>query len=431
MKLLLRLIIVMLGTGLWAQEGYSLEFNFSKIDQDSLELSVYSGTSKKYYTVSTISCQKRNVAFTESKKIIDAVYRINFKGADDKDYLNIVVDNGADIAFELNGEDIQKIRTKDPINSLFMQAQRSSSVSERTALYRMLVQRYPKSVAALYAQLELKQMQAKPDVRNRSAGEKFQENYFEGIDLDDKRIALLPNIYSSLFDYIKVLPINSTNYNKAVDRLLEGQNCESRNYLFYLEWFFMNMEYLNRYHLYESFMHVFNSYFNKGECILKDQKLYDRMVQKLQNYEKVPIGSTLPDFEMVDRNGKKMKISEVYPKHSYTFIAFYDPDCSHCKIKMPEINKYFSLLDHKMGSIDVQQIAFLNANSDYAWEYFINQHHLTHWMHVKSEDPSYQYIRDLDVFANPAFFLIDQNGTILMKNYIPDEMDILFKNQSP
>ncbi len=410
-----------------AQNGYQLNFKLIKTPTDSLEFSVYSGTSSKYYKVDALDSQQKKATISESQKIISGIYRLNFEGAEKNDYLNIAVDNGANINFELKGKNIKQLTTNDPLNSLFIQAQNTYNLKERNALYTQLIEEFPDSVGSLYAQLELKQSEKLPSSEAVDSLRLFQEKYFENIDFNDKRIPLLPNIYASLYDYVKLLPINNDNYIAAIDNILKGHNCEERNYFFYLKWFFMNMEYLNRYNLYDSFVYTFNTYLNKAECIVGNQEFYNLMVKRLQNYEKVPLGSTIPDFEMVTKDEQKtLKISEIYPKHDYTFIAFYDPDCSHCKKKMPEINSYFNQLKEQYG-LDIQQVAFLNAHSDYAWDYFIKEKDLKNWLHVKNEDPSMKYITSLDVFANPAFFLVNRKGEILMKNYVPEEMDILFK----
>ncbi len=409
-----------------AQNGYSLNVKFSKVNQDSLNLSVYGGTTSKSYTIESLSTNQKKATFFQDQKIIGGIYQLQFKGAEKNDYINIVMDNGANISLTITGDDLKKITSSDPLNTLFIQAQNTYNVEQRKSLFMQILEQFPSSVASLYAQLELKELELQSLSQDSEIRRDFRDKYFENIDLNDKRIPLLPNIYSSLFQYVKILPINNENYIQAIDHLLEGQNCDSRNFQFYLEWAFMNIEYLNRYNLYDSFLHTFNTYLNKSECIVKDEKFYKSIVKNLQNYEKVPIGSTLPDFKMVSKEGKESHISDIYPDHDYTFIAFYDPDCSHCKKKMPEITEFFNTLD---SPYDIHQVAFLNAHSDYAWEYFIKEKKLTGWEHVKSEDKSLQYIKDLDVFANPAFFLVDREGKIIMKKYIPEEMLPLFKTK--
>lgn len=416
---------IFLGYWVQAQNGYQINLNFSNLSKDSLEMSYYTGTSSSFHPVSTVSTKEKKATFQQGQKIIGSIYRLNYKGAEKNEYLNIAVDNGDIIDLKIKGDNLKEIETKDPKNALFIKIQNSINREERKRLLQELVTRFPNSVAGLYAELEIKQENT--PLQNASEKEKleYRHHYFDYVDLNDKRIPLLPNIYSSLYDYVRLLPLIPQNYNAAVDHLLKGQNCDSPNYLFYLKWIFMNLEYLSRYKLYDSYIYVFNTYLNKGECILKNEEFYQKTVKKMQNYEKLPIGAIIPDFKMVDKEGNDLHVSDIYPNHAYTFIAFYDPDCPHCKVKMPKINTYFEQLKQN-NPVDVYQLAFLNAESDYAWEYFIDKNKLTQWKHVKNEDPNYQYIKDLDVFANPAFFLIDRDGKILLKNFNEDEMNTLF-----
>lgn len=242
----------------------------------------------------------------------------------------------------------------------------------------------------------------------------MQANFLADLDLNERRIALLPNSYQFLFKYINILPVDNENYKIGVDRLLKGQNCDSKNYLFYLKWIFKNLEYYSQRGMNDAYKYTFNTYLNDMKCMNKNETFYKSIAAKLSALEAVPIGSVIENTDMQKLDKTLVKLSDVYSKSKYTFVMFYDPDCVHCQEETPGIADYIAGI--RNSGADIQSIAYLNTTDDKKWQNFVQEKGLQNWINVKSEKNDRAYVEKLEISSNPSFLLLDSEGKVLLKN---------------
>ena len=422
MKNSIFIFLVLISQLLFSQNGFSVKVNLKNINEEKLYLSFYNGSLSKTTVVDSASiAEKSNVVFSQKKKIIGAIYRLSFKKNDKQNFVNINLENNSNLVFDLDNNVLRSIKTANPLNKAFLDAQNVINRDERKTYLETLVKKFPTSAAALYAKLEIKELSVPTEENQLKI---YRDHFFTDLDLNDKRIKLLPNIYSSLYNYVKLLPFTNENYKSSIDNLLRNQNCKSPNYIFYLKWIFQNLEYLNKYNLNDTFNYVFNNYLNTVDCMKADEKFYQTTLVKLKQNEKLPLGSVIPAFEMTDISGNDIDISSIYPQHDYTMIIFFDPDCTHCQEKMPEIQKFFK--ESKFRK-DVKIVAFLNTATDQHWKKFVEDYQMQDWLNVKSKNNSDKYQEELGVFANPNYLLLNRKGEVVLKNFHKEEFIQFFQ----
>lgn len=422
MKNSIFIFFVFISQFLFSQNGFNVKINLKNINEEKLYLSFYNGSLSKTAVVDSASIIGKNtVIFTQKKKIIDAVYRLSFKKNEKQNYVNIDLENNSDLVFDLDNNILRSIKTTNPLNKAFLDAQNIINRSERKIYLETIVQKFPNSAAALYAKLEIKELSLPTDEIQLKI---YRDHFFTDLDLNDKRIKLLPNIYSSLYNYVKLLPFTNENYKSSIDNLLRNQTCKSPNYLFYLKWVFQNLEYLSKNNLNDSYNYVFNTYLNSEECMKKDEQFYQSIVLKLKQNEKLPLGSIVPDLALTNIEGKDITFNSIFSKHDYTMVIFFDPDCSHCQEKMPEIVKYFN--ENKFSK-DIMVLGFLNTTNDTKWKKFVEDYQMQNWLNVKSKDNNDKYQENLGVFANPNYLLLNRKGEVVLKNYNTDEFKKIFQ----
>ncbi|MGC4036929.1 MAG: thioredoxin-like domain-containing protein [Chitinophagaceae bacterium] len=404
-----------------AQDGYSIKIDLENSDISKIVLSVYNGTYSKNSIVDSvyISSEKKQLKFTQSKKILGAIYQLRLvtgsPKTDNNNKINIAIDNGASLTFSINGNTVGSLETSQKLNDDFLRLQRSSSSEDDKKTQLMAIAKnYPSSVLSLWASFELKKSESNT-LNKTNSNYQYRDNYFRNINLQDKRIPLLPNIYSTLFDYVSVLPITDSNYRANVDNLLKGMDCNSRNFTFYLEWVFRNLIYLQQYKLEKTYNYVYNRYLNNPACIKKDSVFYSKITADLNRVINIPIGSIIPSFMMSDSTNHSFDINSLKQNSDYTFIAFYDAECPHCKETMPKVSNFFTTLQ---SSKTVQKIAFVNPyTNNNEWLQFIHMAKLENWMNVKPDKGDLKYMMDLHLTGNPSFFLIDKTGKVILKTF--------------
>ncbi|MCD1118779.1 peroxiredoxin family protein [Chryseobacterium turcicum] len=402
-----------------AQNGYEISIKTKGISKDVLYLKIFNGTASETYTVDSAKIgEKTPIAkFVEKQKILGGIYKLELKS--NKSALNILVNNGSKISFNLEGSDLLGLVAEQEPNISFLSYERQSgSVEKKLELLRNVQKKYPSPTLDLYTKLEEKRNVKIPE--NLDERKKMQANFLADLDLNERRMALLPNSYQFLFKYINILPVDNENYKIGVDRLLKGQNCDSKNYLFYLKWIFKNLEYYSQRGMNDAYKYTFNTYLNDMKCLNKNETFYKSIAAKLSALEAVPIGSVIENTDMQKLDKTLVKLSDVYSKSKYTFVMFYDPDCVHCQEETPGIANYIA--DIRNSGADIQSIAYLNTTDDKKWQNFVKEKGLQNWINVKSEKNDRAYVEKLEISSNPSFLLLDSEGKVLLKKYNQQEI---------
>ncbi|UAY53579.1 TlpA family protein disulfide reductase [Ferruginibacter albus] len=402
-----------------AQNGYSITIDMQKTYSGKMYLSLYQGTYSKTAVIDSfvVSGSEATIKFDQPKRILGGIYQLSYQGdikPDKNDKINIAVDNGAILHFTLIGPKLGALEIASSLNADYLYLQRvANDPASKKEKLQTLQKKYSTSIIALWATLELKKI-ASDELTANANKVQYRNNYFSNFNLQDKRLQILPNIYSALNDYMTILPVVDSNYQSNVDVLLKGMDCNTRNYTFYLDWIFKNIIYYQQKKLEKTYNYVYNRYLNSEDCKKADSTLYARITNELNRVVNTPIGSIIPSFKMSDSADNYYTIDSLKLNAPYSFIAFFDPDCPHCQEIMPKVSAFFAAANFKDS---IQKIAFLNAPYDSAqWHSFIVKSKLEHWLNVKAYQNDTEYMIDLKLTGNPNFYLIDNTGKILLKS---------------
>ncbi|MES1220986.1 MAG: hypothetical protein ABUT20_36135, partial [Bacteroidota bacterium] len=150
-----------------AQDGYSIKIDILNSGVTKMLLSVYDGTYNKTSLTDSliIAPGKTQVKFSQTKKIIGAIYQLRMVSGSDKtdktNKINIAVDNGASLSFSLNGNTVAALETSQNLNADFLHLQRTASSKEdKQAQLQAMFKNYSSSVLSLWASLELKKTES-------------------------------------------------------------------------------------------------------------------------------------------------------------------------------------------------------------------------------------------------------------------------------
>jgi len=87
----------------------------------------------------------------------------------------------------------------------------------------------------------------------------------------------------------------------------------------------------------------------------------------------VPLGTKSPDFELVSKDSITNKLSEIFPKNDFTFVAFYSPSCVHCQEKMPVVSASLQNLKNRYPAKNIQLIGVINDADENNCTQFISK----------------------------------------------------------
>jgi thiol-disulfide isomerase/thioredoxin len=191
------------------------------------------------------------------------------------------------------------------------------------------------------------------------------------------------------------------------------------------------------------FLHLFEKYYLTNQVTWlsdKDRELvYNRAYSIMGNI----IGEPAAELNLLDTLDQKTNLYKI--KSPYTILAFWDPDCGHCREQIPVMDSLFRTKWQQLG-ITLIGILTDSVRTDKSklpavkesWKEFIQKHHLKGWLHwyqsfemreeeKKNNKPGFrQYY---DVFQTPTLYLLDQDKRIIAKKINPQQLDELLEIQ--
>jgi thiol-disulfide isomerase/thioredoxin len=150
------------------------------------------------------------------------------------------------------------------------------------------------------------------------------------------------------------------------------------------------------------------------------------------------IGNPAPALNLSTMDNNPFSLYNLSSK--YTFLAFWDPTCGHCKEEMPRVDSFYTKNWKQLG---VQVVGVnTNFNEVAAWKNFVkDQSFDKDWVHAYQTEAAFNAeikagkpttIRQLyDVFKTPTFYLLDKDKKIIAKNLSIDQFhDFLLSQQN-
>ncbi|MDR3011435.1 MAG: DUF5106 domain-containing protein [Sphingobacterium sp.] len=123
-------------------------------------------------------------------------------------------------------------------------------------------------------------------------------------------------------------------------------------------------------------------------------------------------GQTAEGFSYELAKGKKQKLSDT--KAKYTFLIFYDPDCSHCKETIHQLRDTPQLVQ-LFTQLQVQVIAIDPWGDRTKWKNYQSQLS-EQWINGFDSESKILSFNLYDLKASPTIYLLDENKKVLLKD---------------
>ena len=184
------------------------------------------------------------------------------------------------------------------------------------------------------------------------------------------------------------------------------------------------------------FLHLYQNFFAKGDTILLNEASKKSITERAYSMMANQLGLPAPALDINTIDDKPFSLYKTAAP--YTFIAFWDPTCSHCKIEIPQLDSIYKASWKALGV----QIVGVNINYKEipAWKKFIADNNINNWFHVYQTEAALNAeianrkpttIRQLyDVFKTPTFYLLDANKRIIAKNLTINQFDDFLKSKA-
>ena len=250
-----------------------------------------------------------------------------------------------------------------------------------------------------------------------------KNHYWDNVVFNDNRLVRTPFFEAKLDEYFKnYVSREPDSIIEEVQYMLTVAKTGNEIYPFLL------FKFTNKYIAPEFmgqdkvFLHIYKNFFAKGDTTLLNEASKKSITERAYSMMANQLGLAAPPLVINDINDKKISLYDI--SAPYTFLAFWDPACSHCKVEIPRVDSFYKAIWNKLN------VKVLSVNINFkelaSWKTFIDENKLAGWIHAYQTEADLNKeiqegkpttIRQLyDVFKTPTFYLLDANKKIIAKN---------------
>ncbi len=264
-----------------------------------------------------------------------------------------------------------------------------------------------------------------------------KNHFWDNVVFNDNRLIRTPFFESKLDEYFKnYVSREPDSIIEEIQYMLTVAKTGKEIYPFLLFKFtnkYINPEFMGQDKV---FLHIFQNFFSKGDLALLNDESKKAITERAYSIMANLIGNPAPPLNLNTIDNKSFSLYNSPAK--YTFIAFWDPTCGHCKEEMPRVDSFYTKNWKQLG---VQVIGVnINLKEMASWKQFVTDKHFNAgWLHVYQTEAALNAevnagkattIRQLyDVFKTPTFYLLDKDKKIIAKNLTVDQFHDFLQSQ--
>ncbi|MCX7861986.1 MAG: DUF5106 domain-containing protein [Bacteroidales bacterium] len=237
-----------------------------------------------------------------------------------------------------------------------------------------------------------------------------KDHYWDNVDFSDDRLLRTPFIHQKLQDFYKnVVIMNPDSLTKEAVKLIEKSR-KNKYFFQYVTVFSTNyFETSQIMGMDRIFVNLAERYYLKGECWWADTTLINKISDRVRKLKPNLIGEIAPDLKMEDVNGMWHQLK--YIKADYIILAFWEPDCGHCKKEIPKLHEYYKTVRDS----GVVVFAVYTQHDKDEWKKFIEEKQLDDWINVWDKYHFTNFRNLYDIYSTPTIYILDKNKKIIAK----------------
>lgn len=305
----------------------------------------------------------------------------------------------------------------------------------------------PHSYLALLFRLLKEPVYDAGNARNQAdsiaAYQRYKQQFWEGIALNDERLLRTPMFEQRLTRYFEQVVVRDPDsLKREIDRIILPSRSNPTMFRYYITHFtneYMNPKYMG---LDVVFLHLFEKYYLTNQVNWLDEKnrelVYNRAYSLMGNI----VGEPAAELKLLDTKDQPVGLYQL--SAPYTVLVFWDPDCGHCREQVPVIDSLHrnrwkewgvQLVGVLVDTIRSQPAAWPKVKAH--WIEYINEKKLVNWVHLyQSYEMRQEEIRErrpgfrqnYDVYQTPTIYLLDREKRIVAKKIGPEKLDELLRS---
>lgn len=302
-----------------------------------------------------------------------------------------------------------------------------------------IIAKYPQSLLAMLFNTMKRPTSPAIPVVNGKADSLYpyrfvKEHFWDDVNFNDDRLLRTPFFELKLDEYFKyyVSP-EPDSIIAEVKYILLYARTGKEIYPYLLTKFtnkYMNPEFMGQDKV---FVYLFENFYAKGDTVLLNQASRKTVTERAYFLMANQIGQPAPTLNLSDTTGKAVSLYAI--QAPFTMIAFWDPNCGHCKEEIPRLDSLYKAKWRNMG-VKVLSVN-IYENEIPSWKKFIAAKSLSSdWLQAyetkeakeateKSGQANYRQL--FDIIKTPTFYLLDKDKHIIAKQLSLEQFDDILK----
>lgn len=267
----------------------------------------------------------------------------------------------------------------------------------------------------------------------------YRNHYFDNFKLADPRLLRTPLYEDKIMTYLtKVVPQVPDSLIPEIDLLIEKSRPDSNVFRYMLITLFNYYGKSNIMGMDAVQVHIAEKYY-LPESWWSDAKFLAELKDRTEKTKPLLIGKVAPEIELMSvpadhfraaatdtalrkypHVGSRFTLSQV--KSKYLVLVFWEADCGHCQVAIPELYKIYQKSLQPLGVTVIAINTLFGEDGKVKWVNFINDHALYGW--INAWNPySYDFKLKYDILSTPQIFILDENKKILAKRIGPEQVE--------
>lgn len=261
-----------------------------------------------------------------------------------------------------------------------------------------------------------------------------KEHYWDDVSFNDDRLLRTPFFEPKLDDYFKNLVSPEPDSIIAeVNYILLSARTGKEIYPYLLTKFtnkYMNPEYMGQDKV---FVFIFENFYAKGDTVILNPASRKTVTERAYSLMANQLGQPAPTLDLTDTTGKTRSLYNV--NAPFTIVAFWDPNCGHCKEEIPRLDSIYKAKWKGYG-VSVYSVN-IYENEIPSWKRFIAEKSLSKdWIQAyetkeakaaveKAGRPNFRQL--YDIYKTPTIYLLDKDKRIIAKQLSLTQFDDLIE----
>jgi thiol-disulfide isomerase/thioredoxin len=283
----------------------------------------------------------------------------------------------------------------------------------------------------------------------------YKAHYWDGVNFKDDRLLRTPFFADKIKRYFNsvILQLPDT-ITVEIDRMMSKTSPGTEMHKYLLAYFIPTYEQSKIMGFDRVFVNLVDKYVRTGLAKeLYDEKVTQKIVERVDILKPLLIGAQAPDLLMIDTVNSKAvnkmgfdtaktskSVTDLYYKNAekltalfttlysikakYTVLVFWDVDCGHCKTEMPKLMETYKELKKKY---DLKIFAVYTQHEYDKWRKFLIENKMGDFINVWDPVHINNIKTKYDIFSTPVIYLLDKDKTIKAKRIDVSQITELLK----